>query len=189
MYIYYYSMCLLADSLPHYHTPGLLRTNGDMEAYTVAMGTMGDQQEAPLVQAEVVVQVLVEFWLNQNNYNGRQGDILAQAQVSYMYMYMYVQCTVCTVNVHARPYMYRVRNYVRPSAIFRTLYYMMHMYMFIRTAYMYHIHNSPCTMYKYVHCTRKLRQAYNTHYLMVESIYTCTCTCTLLCIRVHVHAM
>ena len=29
----------------------------------------------------IFLQVLVEFWLNQNSYNGRQGDILAQAQV------------------------------------------------------------------------------------------------------------
>ena len=47
----------------------------------VAVGMERDHREAPLVQAEVVVQVLVEFWLNQNRYNGRHGDILAQAQV------------------------------------------------------------------------------------------------------------
>ena len=30
-------------------------------------------------------QVLVEFWLNQNTYNGGQGDLLAQAQVSLVW--------------------------------------------------------------------------------------------------------
>ena len=28
-----------------------------------------------------LMQVLVEFWLNQYNYDGNQGDLLAQAQV------------------------------------------------------------------------------------------------------------
>ncbi len=28
-----------------------------------------------------MLQVLVEFWLNQNSYNGGRGDLLAQAQV------------------------------------------------------------------------------------------------------------
>ena len=73
--------------LSHHHSPGLLKTNGDVESHVVSMGTTGDQREAPLVQAEVIVQVLIEFWLNQNNYNGRHGDILAQAQVY----------TVCTM--------------------------------------------------------------------------------------------
>ena len=72
-----YSLC---SGSPH-HPPGLLKNNGGMEPHVVAMGTTEDQREAPLVQAEVVVQVLVEFWLNQNKYNGRHGDILAQAQV------------------------------------------------------------------------------------------------------------
>ena len=27
------------------------------------------------------MQVLVEFWLNQCNYNGKQGDLLTPAQV------------------------------------------------------------------------------------------------------------
>ena len=39
-----------------HHTPGLLR---EAEPHMVAMGTVGDQREAPLVQAEVVVQVNV----------------------------------------------------------------------------------------------------------------------------------
>ena len=54
--------------------PGELRAGGGTEAHA-------EEREAPLGQAEVVVQVLVEFWLNQNKYNGRHGDILAQAQV------------------------------------------------------------------------------------------------------------
>jgi sphingomyelin phosphodiesterase 4 len=53
--------------------PGELRAGGGTEAHA-------EEREAPLGQAEVVVQVLVEFWLNQNKYNGRHGDILAQAQ-------------------------------------------------------------------------------------------------------------
>ena len=40
-----------------HHTPGLLKINGEAEPHMVAMGTAGDQREAPLVQAEVVVQV------------------------------------------------------------------------------------------------------------------------------------
>ncbi|CAI8026904.1 Sphingomyelin phosphodiesterase 4 [Geodia barretti] len=68
---------------PHHHGytppgyischPGELRAGGGTEAHA-------EEREAPLVQAEVLVQVLVEFWLNQNKYNGRHGDILAQAQ-------------------------------------------------------------------------------------------------------------
>ena len=60
---------------------GLLRTGRGLASDVVSMGTSSDQEDAPLVQAEVIVQVLVEFWLNQNHYNGRQGDILTQAQV------------------------------------------------------------------------------------------------------------
>ena len=74
--------------MSHHHSPGLLKTNGDVESHVLSMGTTGDQREAPLMQAEVIVQVLIEFWLNQNNYNGRHGDILAQAQV-------YIQYSVC----------------------------------------------------------------------------------------------
>ena len=60
VHMYMYNNChtsACTGSRPHHHTPGLLRTNGDMETHMVAMGIAGDQREAPLVQAEVVVQV------------------------------------------------------------------------------------------------------------------------------------
>ena len=58
MYINLYIVYLIITGVfSSPHTPGLLRTNGDMEAHVVAMGIAGDQREAPLVQAEVVIQV------------------------------------------------------------------------------------------------------------------------------------
>ncbi|XP_064382073.1 sphingomyelin phosphodiesterase 4-like [Halichondria panicea] len=42
---------------------------------------IGSPKQSPQVtQSETFVQVLVEFWLNQNSYNGGRGDLLAQAQ-------------------------------------------------------------------------------------------------------------
>ena len=61
VYIQRKCICILYLLTPglfsHPNTPGLLRTNGDMEAHVVAMGVTGDQREAPLVQAEVLIQV------------------------------------------------------------------------------------------------------------------------------------
>ena len=82
-----FSLHVLLSTLVHYIiSPGFLShhshslvTPGGVKTHPVTMATA--DREAPLVQAEMVVQVLVEFWLNQNMYNGRQGDILAQAQV------------------------------------------------------------------------------------------------------------
>ena len=71
--------------------PVELRAGGGTEAHA-------EEREAPLVQAEVLVQVLVEFWLNQNKYNGRHGDILAQAQVSIgTLMCVCVRVCVCAM--------------------------------------------------------------------------------------------
>ena len=59
IFINYVHFSGFSSTPSRHHTPGLLKINGEAEPHMVAMGTAGDQREAPLVQAEVVVQVNV----------------------------------------------------------------------------------------------------------------------------------